>query len=144
MTKLIKIRGHHLLCIPRFYGGGYDKPFGDNMKKICFDIRKNPDVKIKVLKSCDDLCEKCPYKKDEICKKTPKLNEWVLRQDEKVMRKLKISEGSTHTAKDIFSCSIEKITAENLGEICKGCVFLKNCLKVGINNSFKKDLSTGT
>ena len=44
--NMIKIRGHHLLCIPRFYSGGYNKEFAENMKYICMQIRKNPDVKI--------------------------------------------------------------------------------------------------
>jgi len=141
MTKIIQIRPHHLLCIPRFYGGGYSKEFGENLKKICFDIRKNPNLKIRVLKKCDDLCEKCPYKKDNICKKTPKLNHWILRQDDKVLKKLKLKDNSIHKARDIFNLSIDSVTSQNIKDICKGCVFLKNCIKVGINNSFKKDLN---
>lgn len=141
MKNLIKIRPHHLLCIPRFYGGGYSKEFGKNLKKICFDIRKNPNLKIIISKECDDICKKCPYKKDEVCKKTPKLNYWILRQDEKVLKKLKIKDNSIHVVLEVFNLSINKVTSKNIKEICKGCVFLKNCIKVGINNSFKKELN---
>ena len=42
MKQPIKIRGHHISCIPRFYHGGYDKTFAKNMKEICMQIRKNP------------------------------------------------------------------------------------------------------
>ncbi|MBU1988422.1 MAG: DUF1284 domain-containing protein, partial [Nanoarchaeota archaeon] len=60
--KTIKIRAHHLLCIPRFYSGGYNKTFSDNMKNIVMQIRKNPDVKIKVISGKSDvLCDKCPH-----------------------------------------------------------------------------------
>ena len=141
MKRIIKIRPHHLLCIPRFYGGGYNKEFGKNLKKICFDIRNNPNVKIKVSKECDDICKKCPYKKDNICKKTPKLNYWILRQDNKVLKKLNIKDNSIHNAKDVFNFSIDNVTSQNIKDICKGCVFLKNCIKIGINDSFKKDLN---
>ncbi len=141
MKEIIQIRPHHLLCIPRFYGGGYNKEFGKNLKKICFDIRKNPHLKIKVLKECDDICINCPYKRDDICKKTPKLNYWILRQDDKVLKKLKIKNNSIHKARDIFNFSINKVTSQDIKDICKGCVFLKSCIKVGINNSFKKDLN---
>jgi|SRR3989344_1611815 len=141
MIKIVKIRPHHLLCIPRFYGGGYNKEFGKNLKKICFKIRKNPNLKINVLKACDDICKSCSYKKDNICKKTPKLNYWILRQDDGVLEKLKIKDNSILMAKDIFNLSIDNITSQNIKDICKGCVFLKNCVKVGVNNSFKRDLN---
>ncbi len=136
-----KIRAHHLLCIPRFYSGGYNKKFERNLKKICFEIRKNPNIKIKVIKECDDICDKCLYKKDNICKKTSKLNIWILKQDKKVLKKLKLKKDSIHKAKDIFNLSINVVNNKNIKEICKGCVFLENCIKVGINNSFKKDIN---
>ena len=143
MTRIIKIRPHHLLCIPRFYSGGYNKEFGENLKNICFEIRKHPNLKIKLSKGCDDICKKCPYKKDNICKKTPELNYWILRQDDKVLKKLKIKDNSVYKAKDIFNFSMDNVTSQNIKDICKGCVFLKNCIKVGINNSFKNDLNKG-
>jgi hypothetical protein len=136
-----EIRAHHLLCIPRFYGGGYDKRFGENLKRICFEIRKNPDMKVKIIKRCDDICDKCPYKKDDICKKTPNLNYWILKQDGKVIKKLKLKENSIHKAKDIFNLSMNKVGNKGIKKICQKCVFLENCLKVGINNSFKKDIN---
>lgn len=138
---MIKIRAHHLACIPRFYGGGYSKVFGENLKRICFGIRKNPGVKIKVVKKCDDICDKCPYKKNNICKKTPTLNKWVLALDDKVLKKLDLKENSIHKAKDVFNLSIAKINSKNIKGVCKGCVFLRNCIHVGTNNSFKKDLN---
>lgn len=141
MENCIRIRPHHLLCIPRFYGGGYSKEFGLNLKKICINIRENPSIKVKVIRECDDICEKCPYKKENICKKTPNLNKWILRQDDIVLNKLEIKQNSIYRAKDIFNHSMNTITSENIANICKGCVFLKNCIKVGINNSFKKDLN---
>ncbi len=136
-----EIRAHHLLCIPRFYGGGYDKEFGENLKKICFEIRKNPDMKIKVTNKCDDICAQCPYKKDGICKKTPKFNYWILKHDSRTLKKLKLKEDSIHKAKDVFNLSMDKVNNSNIMEVCKGCVFLKNCIKVGINNSFKKEIN---
>ena len=137
----LRIRAHHLLCIPRFYGGGYNKIFGKNLKGICLEIRKNPDTKIKAVKKCDDICGKCPYKEDDICKKTPKLNDWILALDNKVFKKFKLKENSVHKAKDIFNLSMDKIDSKNIKDICKGCVFLENCIKVVINNSFKKELN---
>ncbi len=139
---MIKIRAHHLLCIPRFYSGGYNKKFADNMKEVCLQIRKNPDTKIKVISGKpDDLCEKCPYLSKNKCIRSEKIGKWVVTQDKKIIKYLKIKPNSVHKAKDIFNLSMDNITSQNIKEICKGCIFLKNCIKVDINKSFQKDLN---
>ncbi|UZE94196.1 MAG: DUF1284 domain-containing protein [Candidatus Pacearchaeota archaeon] len=139
--KMIKIRAHHLLCIPRFYSGGYDKTFAGNMKKICLHIRKNPNTKIKVVKKYDDLCEKCPHLYNKKCILSPEIQKWVVAEDNKVFKYLKLKENSIHKAKDIFNLSMEKVNQKTIKNICRKCIWLNNCLKVGINKSFKKDLS---
>lgn len=136
---MITLRAHHLLCIPHFYSGGYNKEFGDNMKKIVQQIRKNPNTKIKVVKDCDDLCDACPYKKENRCGKTPKINKWILRKDDIVLKELSIKPNSIHTARDIFGRSSDV----NIASTCKGCVFFRNCMKVGVNKSFVRDLKKG-
>ena len=142
MKNIIKIRAHHLLCIPRFYHGGYDKKFAENMKKICTQIRKNPDTKIKVIiGKPDDICHKCPYEYKGRCIQSKEMNKWVLSQDKKVLKHLKLKESSIHKARDIFNLAMDKLTPRNIRKVCRGCVFLDNCIKVGINNSFKKELN---
>ena len=74
MKTPIKIRAHHLLCIPRFYRGGYDELFAKNMKEICQTIRKNPRIKIKVVVGkLDDLCHKCPHESKKGCVQSNKI-----------------------------------------------------------------------
>ena len=142
MDKPIEIRAHHLLCIPRFYHSGYDKKFAENMKKICQNIRKNPDTKIKVIVSkLDDLCHECPYKSKGGCIQSKKIGKWVISQDKKVAKYLNLKPNSIHKAKDIFNLAMEKVNPKTIGKVCKNCIFLENCKKVGINNSFKKDLN---
>lgn len=33
-----------------------------------------------------------------------------------------------------------RIASYVFDDVCKGCIFLKNCIKVGVNRSFIKDL----
>lgn len=140
--KIIKIRAHHLLCIPRFYRGGYNKKFAKNMKRICLKIRKNPDIKIKVIiGKSDDICHKCPYEYKRRCVQSKEMNKWVLSQDKKVLKHLKLKENSIYKARDIFNLAMDKLNLKNIRKVCKGCIFLDNCIKVGINNSFRKDLN---
>jgi len=141
MVNPIKIRAHHLLCIPRFYRGGYDQKFADNMKRICKQIRKNSNVRIKVLiGELDDLCLKCPYKLNKRCIQSKKIGEWVVSQDMKVAKYLNIKPNSVHKAKDIFKLGMEKVNQKTINRICENCIYLENCKRVGINNSFRKDL----
>ncbi len=142
MFKMMNLRAHHLLCIPRFYSGGYDKTFADNMKKICLNIRKNPDTKIKVvIGKPDDLCDKCPNLFNKKCILSPETEKWVVAEDKKTAKYLKIEKDSIHKAKDIFNLSIEKVNPKTIKEVCHKCPWLDNCLKVGINKSFQKDLN---
>jgi hypothetical protein len=136
----IKIRAHHLACIPRFYRGGYNKQFAENMKNICAAIRNNPNIKIKILIGrLDDLCMRCPYKYKNRCIQSEKIGKWVVAQDKKVADYLKLE--PNYTARDIFNLSMEKINKKTIKSICKNCIFLDNCIKVGINESFRKDLN---
>jgi len=142
MKEPIEIRAHHLLCIPRFYRSGYDEKFAQNMKEICMYIRKHPNVKIKILVGkLDDLCHKCPYKFQDECVKSKKIRKWVVSQDEKVANFLNIKPNSIHVAKEIFNLSLEKVNENTIKSICEGCIFLSNCIKVGVNNSFKNNLN---
>ena len=136
---MLNIRAHHLLCIPRYYSGGYDKKMAVNMKRICSQIRKNPNIKIKLLSgNFDSICMKCLYRKGNICIQTPTMQKWVVGHDKKVLNYLKLKKNSVHTAKDIYNLSMNKI--KSVKKFCSTCIFVKNCVKVGINNSFRKEI----
>ena len=142
MENTIEIRVHHLLCIPRFYRGGYDKQFAENMKRISATIRKNPKVRIKTLVGkLDSICMKCPHRYENRCIQSEEIGRWVVSQDKKVAKYLKIKPNSIHTARDIFNLSMDKINDKTIKSVCRDCIFLDNCIKVGINNSFRKDLN---
>ncbi len=139
---MIKIRAHHLLCIPRFYRGGYDEKFADNMKTLCMQIRSNPFIKIKVISGkADNLCKECPYWNKDECIQSAKIGKWVVEQDKKALKYLGLKENSVYNAKDIFNLSIEKVNPNTISFVCENCIFLENCIRVGINKSFHKDIN---
>jgi hypothetical protein len=137
----MKLRAHHLSCIPRFYHGGYNRKFAENMKKLCMRIRKNSNTKIKVvLAKPDDICFKCPYLYKGRCVQSPEIGKWVVKQDKKILKYLKLKENSIYSAKEIFNLSIKRINSKTIKSVCKNCLFLKNCIKVGLNKSFMEKL----
>jgi hypothetical protein len=144
MKEPIVIRAHHLLCIPRFYRGGYDEEFADNMKKTCLTIRKDPGVRIRVVIGKPDvLCRKCPHRHGDRCMQSGEIERWVMAQDEKVAAHLGLEPGAICKAKDVFSVSMEMVSERAIRPVCEGCIFLDNCIRVGINNSFRKDIQRG-
>jgi len=143
MEKL-RLRPHHLLCIPRYFRGGYNKEYADNFRRICFSIREKPYLDIEIVLGCDDVCEKCSYRQDNTCTKREGINELILIQDRKVLETLKIKTGDIFKAKDIFTLSINKIKNEDLEKFCKiyrGCDYLNSCISYGFNKSFVKNIS---
>ena len=136
----MNIRAHHLVCIPRFKGGGYSKKFRENLFSIQKRIRKNPDIEIKITRSCDEICHTCPFKKGNKCLKKKSSNYWIRVQDNKIIKKLNIKENKKWRARDVFNQSIKKIKNKELKKICGECEFLKFCLKYNLNKSFIDDL----
>jgi hypothetical protein len=139
---VIEIRAHHLNCIPRFYRGGYDEVFAQNMKDVCSRIRENPDCEIRVVVAEPDvLCMKCPHRAGQVCVQSTKIGKWVVEQDNKIFDYLDLKKDAIYKAKDIFNLAISKINPDTIDDVCKNCIFLKNCKKVGVNKSFIKDLN---
>lgn len=66
----MKIRYHHLMCIPRFKGEGYSQAFCNNMQKIKNSIK---DGNYDLVDSCDDVCAFCPNNINGICKNDDKV-----------------------------------------------------------------------
>jgi len=143
-NRTLNLRAHHLLCIPRYYSGGYSKVFAKQHKKICMSIRANPGLKIKIVKKCDDLCGKCPSMKDNVCTMKNDSNKNILQRDSKVLKLLNLKENSVHIAKEIFNLSMNKIPS--VKAVCVKCdPYYKSCTTInngtGINNSFRQDLN---
>jgi hypothetical protein len=142
MNEPIDIRAHHLLCIPRFYGGGYNKEFGDNMRQVCNHIRGNPLTRIRVVVAHTDvICSKCPHVKGEQCAQTLKIAKWVNIQDRTVAKRLGIKDGTVLPARDVFNLSMDNLETKDVKRICAGCSFIDYCVEKGINGSFCKDIN---
>ena len=60
----MKLRYHHLMCIPRFKGEGYSKAFCDNLDNIKKSF-ENGDAQLVL--ECDDVCRCCPNNIGGVC-----------------------------------------------------------------------------
>lgn len=69
---MLRLRVHHLNCIPRFQGRGYSDEFCDNMQKI----RKRFDdgEEYIIVSDADDVCKACPNLRDGVCRDEEKVS----------------------------------------------------------------------
>ena len=106
-NRKIKIRYHHLMCIPRYRGKGYSEAFCKNLEKIKNSLKNNNYV---LVDYCDDVCTCCPNNVEGKCKDEEK----VSRYDKLV--KEKIYQREKPQPKDI----------------CKDCCWLYICKNIDI------------
>lgn len=57
----MQLRPHHLLCIRKFTGHGYDAAFTAHMTALTTQLRNAPDTPVTLVSCADDLCAACPH-----------------------------------------------------------------------------------
>jgi hypothetical protein len=62
---VVRLRGHHLVCLHFFLGEGYNPEFVENLKEVL--KRSETGEEIEILAGADDVCRECPYLKGGIC-----------------------------------------------------------------------------
>lgn len=70
----MNLRPHHILCIQKFTGHGYNADFTTHMKSIVSELADDPKTKINVVHGCDALCEMCPNNICGVCTSLEKVD----------------------------------------------------------------------
>jgi hypothetical protein len=66
----MKLRIHHFFDILRDFGKKEalkPHPYGHSYHKVAEAIRNNPNLKIRIIRACDDVCEGCLHLKGNSC-----------------------------------------------------------------------------
>ena len=122
----MRLRAHHLLCILGFRGLGYDEKFIKGMTKVIQKIRDNPNLEIKLIEECDDICSVCPFNVEGFCKNEAiGSEEKVKEKDRRIAEKLDLEIGNLVTIKEILNLIKQKIKPDDLSVICRDCPWLK-------------------
>ena len=126
---MLKIRGHHLLCLQGFQGYGYNEDFVKNMT-IIYDKIMNDEEYIKLISSIDDICKKCPNNKCDICINKDE-NSKIIKMDKIVLRKLQKEKNSDYyKASELFDLINNKLFTkkEDIKNTCLRCKWYDVCL----------------
>ncbi len=120
--KVLRIRGHHLLCILGFRGRGYDRRFVQNMGTLVSTIRQDPDLTFVLTDRCDDICSACPHNTAGRCRKKPQGEDVAQKADRAVLGRLGLAPGERHTARQVYKSVAAKVRPVHVGrEFCTAC-----------------------
>jgi hypothetical protein len=117
---MVRLRGHHLLCLHGFRSLGYSLPFVENMERIKKLLLDSPGEEIELLASPDDLCAKCPNLLEDTCRH----EDSVRNKDMAVLDKLSVTPGSRASAVYAFE-KAQRVLAPCLEELCSSCEWLQ-------------------
>ena len=114
---MIKLRGHHVLCILGYTGWGGSPDFIDNMTKIADELTENKSTQLVLIDGADDVCAKCEWQKGSDCvhESPPKI------QDDKVIKYFGLEIGKTYSYDEAEKLIRSKINIENFTDICGTC-----------------------
>ncbi|GLI54110.1 DUF1284 domain-containing protein [Thermodesulfovibrio yellowstonii] len=127
---MIYLRGHHLICLHFFTGEGYNKEFVENLHAV---IGRVENENVFVIEGADDICKKCPYLINNVCK------------DEKEIGEMDKTALDSLNLKTMDNISWDEIK-EKLPEFfthwyeyyCIPCTYLKICSKTSLFKSLRK------
>lgn len=70
----MKLRPHHLLCIPKYTGHGYSEDFTAHMNGLVAQLKAHPETPVTLVSGCDDLCGCCPNNEQGSCSSLAKVS----------------------------------------------------------------------
>jgi hypothetical protein len=118
---LIKLRGHHLICLRFFQGEGYSQDFIDNLKDLV--ARAENRETIEVVAGGDDVCRYCPSLVDDRCSHD---DEEIKKLDGIALRKMGAAPGD-QVYWEKLGARLDSALPGWLDAFCEGCYWEDVC-----------------
>lgn len=118
------LRPHHLLCIRKFTGHGYDAAFTAHMTETVTLLRNHPETAVTLICGADELCTHCPHHREGICDSQQK----VAALDAAVLRVSGLHEKQRADWQTLANLTSARILhTDNFSEICACCEWFSLC-----------------
>jgi len=121
---MIRLRGHHLICLHFYRGEGYSKEYVKNLENVL--NRAAEGEEIEVVECADDVCRACPTLQGEKCVAKPGMDVEIRKIDAKATKRLGVEVGSRVLWQEI-KAKVMSTPKEWLETFCKGCDWEKVC-----------------
>lgn len=120
----MKLRPHHLLCLQKYTGNGYDAAFAANMDELIRRLTADPDTTVQLTAGRDDVCAACPHMLDDICDSEEKVD----RMDRGVLAACDRSFGQIDSWRALARAAREQVLeTEGFRQVCGDCQWIELC-----------------
>ncbi len=133
---MIKLRGHHLICLHFFSGEGFSDEFVNNLK----DLRKRltEGETINTGNQADDVCKVCGYLRNEKCLYNENADIEIVNMDKTAVTLLEVEQAANIKWQEI-NAKLPSIFKTWYMKYCIDCDWLDICKK---NDGFLKLIAT--
>jgi len=121
---VIRLRGHHLICLHFYSGEGYSREFVENLEGVLRRAR-NGEV-IEMVDGADDICRACPTVRGDECVATPGVDAEIRTMDVEAAAHLGVKTGS-HLLWEEVKNKVIKTSKDWLAAFCEGCGWREAC-----------------
>ena len=120
----MRLRPHHLLCVQKFVGHGYDEKFVRHLAGVVARLAAQPETRITLTQGCDDVCAHCPNRVKSRCVSMEKVD----RMDSCVLEICGLGAGESGTWAALAQRAKERILGAGAFEVvCAGCQWFALC-----------------
>ena len=121
---MIRLRGHHLVCLNFYRGEGYNREFVANLEDVMRRARSGEAIL--VVSGADDICSACPALRGDECVSAPGADAEIRKMDARALDFLGIKTGSSVCWEEVARLVL-KAPAAWLSSFCEGCAWWEAC-----------------
>ena len=115
----MRLRVHHLLCIPLYVGHGYGDAFCQNMERVIEKLKEGRDELLTVVCEADMICEGCPNLTEYgVCRMG---GTSVEEKDRRLAENLGIQPKRQYTCAQLFEIARKKLNGQIFETSCRNC-----------------------
>ena len=123
---MIRLRGHHLVCLHFYNGEGYRPEFIAYLRSILHRAVKGEQIE--VVCGPDDVCAQCPFLRADRCLYNDDADEEIREMDRTAVELQKTREGEKVYWQELRE-NLPRIFSIWAKKYCKGCDWRKACEK---------------
>lgn len=117
--RVVRLRGHHLLCLQGFRGYGYSETFTRELAAIVAALVADPETLVTVVAGPDAVCAHCPAPDNHHCR----TRRTELR-DQRVLSRLGWRVGDELPWSAVLRRLAERVRPSDLDHLCRSCPWL--------------------
>ena len=126
----MNLRPHHLLCIQKYTGHGYDAAFTAHMNAVTEQLRRDPQTQVTLVSGADTLCAVCPHQCGGVCDAQEK----VTAMDRAVLKHGFTAQNGGAWAELAAAARTEILFTEVFHQICACCQWYDLCRQTAKSN----------